>query len=295
MTLTTEDLKKLQKPFARADHTFTRGFVYLQEEAITARLDSVDLDWSFDVMELSYAGDQAVARAALTVKDVRRVGVGMAALTITDRKTGEVKPAGADPAKSAATDALKRCARLFAVGRYLLNAPGEGPEFDKWLAAQQREWAASAPEGPATPPQAANGVVASTPLNKPAPPRSREDAAFEATRADWKDRGHFDRFIEQQRTAKAINEKTTVEQLIALIHANRAAGGKEGAGWYKDTKLVRDLSSHLFRDHALSVEQAVKMIGSLDKFSSMNEFRSAVLDADTKAREEAALEEEHTF
>ena len=126
--LTTEDLTTLKRPFARADHEFIRGFVYITEEAITNRLEEVDPAWMFIVLDVTTSGDNAVVRARLGVKDVYRDGVGMQKV---NEKAGEAE-------KGAATDALKRCARLFGVGRYLLGAPAEGPLFDDWLKEQRR-------------------------------------------------------------------------------------------------------------------------------------------------------------
>lgn len=69
----------------------------------------------------------------------------------SDRESGE-------PEKGAVTDALKRCARLFGIGRYLLDDPpkvngGNDAEFNKWLVAKQKAWAeANAPKTETVPP-----------------------------------------------------------------------------------------------------------------------------------------------
>lgn len=130
MTLQRSDLQALQKPFAFADHEFTRGFCYLTEESVTRRLDEVDPSWEFEILETgSNREKQVYVNARLTVKGVSRCNTGMQ--DVND-KAGEAE-------KGAATDALKRCARLFGVGRYILGAPKEGPEFKAWLAAEQRK------------------------------------------------------------------------------------------------------------------------------------------------------------
>lgn len=129
MALTPEQLETFKRPFLYADHEFTRGFVYITEEAITARIEEVDPAWEFNVMTTSRADNQAVCHARLTVCGVTRDGVGMQQVM---EKAGE-------PEKGAATDALKRAARLFGIGRYLLGAPKEGREFDQWLAQEQKK------------------------------------------------------------------------------------------------------------------------------------------------------------
>jgi hypothetical protein len=125
--LETSDLVILKRAFPRADHEFTRGFAYLTEESIVNRIEEVDPSWTFDIMQIVHEGNNAICHARLTVKGVTRDGIGMQQIM---EKAGE-------PVKGAATDCLKRCARLFGIGRYLLDAPKEGDGFNKWLAEQQ--------------------------------------------------------------------------------------------------------------------------------------------------------------
>lgn len=129
MALTPEDAKLLNSAFPRAAHEFVNGFVYIAEQAVTERIDAVDPSWRFELLRIEHVYDQCIVHARLTIKDVSREGVGMQKVV---EKAGE-------PAKGAATDALKRAARLFGVGRYLLdNPPKEGAAFDKWLSEQQK-------------------------------------------------------------------------------------------------------------------------------------------------------------
>lgn len=128
MTLDTSDLQVLKRAFPRANHEFITGYVYLSEEAISNRIEEVDPAWTFEIQRLSREGDQAICCARMTIKGVSREGVGMY------KATGQ----SGEPEKSAATDAIKRCARLFGLGRYLLDAPKEGQAFDRWLADQQK-------------------------------------------------------------------------------------------------------------------------------------------------------------
>lgn len=124
--LTPDDLATLRKPFAPNEHEFLRGFTYITESAVTNRLDDVDPSWSLVILNQAVRDNQAVVTVRLTVKGVGRDGVGMQ--TIND-KAGEAE-------KGAATDALKRAARLFGIGRYLLDIPpgvGDMPGLTKWL------------------------------------------------------------------------------------------------------------------------------------------------------------------
>lgn len=138
MALTALDLAKLAYPFRRDDHEFLQGYVYIQEEAITERLDTVDPNWSISIDEAIGYGDSVVFLSTLTVKDVRRSNAGGNPVqrekkdkTVLDQYSQADN--GVNAHKGAATDALKRCARMFGIGRYLLSAPKEGKAFDDWL------------------------------------------------------------------------------------------------------------------------------------------------------------------
>src|SRR4249919_1398354 len=102
--LNADDLKVLKRPFPRADHEFIRGFVYLSEDAITDRIEEVDPAWTFEITSIEHIQTDAIAYGRMTIKGVTRDGVGMQKL---NDKT--------EAAKGAATDALKRCARLFSI------------------------------------------------------------------------------------------------------------------------------------------------------------------------------------
>lgn len=122
-TLTRDDVTALTQHFKPAEHEFVRGYIYISEQAITTRLDDVDPAWSWIIVDEHPRDNQMIVKGRLTVKGVIREGVGMQPLTIVVKDTGEIKE-GTEPEKSAATDALKRAARLFGIGRYLLDTPG---------------------------------------------------------------------------------------------------------------------------------------------------------------------------
>lgn len=126
-TLTFEDLMILRQPFAANEHEFRGGFTYITEQAVTTRIEDVDPAWTFTHISTVIRDNQAVVTMRMTIKGVSRDGIGMQTVM---EKTGEAE-------KGAATDALKRCARLFGVGRYLLDLPSGIDNMNalaKWLA-----------------------------------------------------------------------------------------------------------------------------------------------------------------
>lgn len=148
MTLTIEDLKVLKAPFKANEHEFLRGFAYITEFAISERIEQIDPAWQFEITALDtrpIAGTKNQVRvtctAALTINGVTRYGVGQDVARETkaysNKSTGELQQTeeANEPEKSAATDALKRAARLFGIGRYLLNLKGVKNEGDlkSWL------------------------------------------------------------------------------------------------------------------------------------------------------------------
>lgn len=176
MALTPEDVRKLTAPFPLAEHEWRQGrnnkdYVYITETAVISRLNEVDPSWTFivtDRTEREYTVNRKNAKGeaytlfahelaitgSLTVKGVTRYGIGMA----------EVAPDAAEADKSAVTDALKRAARLFGIGAYLLNDPPGKAQFPQWLQRQAAQvdkttGEITQPEPPIEPPPApaANG------------------------------------------------------------------------------------------------------------------------------------------
>lgn len=115
--LTQEHLDTLRKPFQPRQHEFLNGLAYITESAITERLESVDPSWDFQLLSTWQRDQQIIVTGRLTVNGVSRDGVGMKAI---ERSKDGLKEYG-EAEKAAATDALKRAARLFGVGRYLLD------------------------------------------------------------------------------------------------------------------------------------------------------------------------------
>lgn len=124
--LTPQDLAILKKPFLVNQHEFRNGFVYIREQAICDRIEMVDPSWSISEPVLTVRDTTVTAVVTMTIKGVSRSGVGMDKINSAN-----------EAEKSAATDALKRVARLFGAGRYLLNPPAyvkDHKSLARWLA-----------------------------------------------------------------------------------------------------------------------------------------------------------------
>jgi hypothetical protein len=146
--LTHDDVARLSRPFPLEAHEWRKGrnnkdYVYITESGVVSRLNEVDPSWTLivtDRVEREYETERKNSKGeatvlgshelavtvSLTVKGVTRYGIGMA----------EVAPDAAEADKSAVTDALKRAARLFGVGGYLLNDPPGKSTFPQWLSKQ---------------------------------------------------------------------------------------------------------------------------------------------------------------
>jgi hypothetical protein len=134
MTLTTQHVETLTAPFEVAQHEFVRGFVYLTEQAICTRLDQVDPAWSFEIIRTDWRAETVIVYARLTVGGVTRESTGEDTIEYLKKAERTPENVANHPEKAATTDALKRCARLFGVGRYLLDA-GKGVTDHNTLAA----------------------------------------------------------------------------------------------------------------------------------------------------------------
>jgi hypothetical protein len=133
--ITAEQSLQLKDYFPAQAHEFLQGNTYQSEEAITNRLDDVDPSWEFHRLgDFAYRDNSIIATFRLTVSGVSRDGIGMWDLTIK-KKDGTTMSA-VDPEKSVSTDALKRAARLFGIGRYILEMKGVNDyrSLENWLA-----------------------------------------------------------------------------------------------------------------------------------------------------------------
>jgi hypothetical protein len=123
--ITREDVQKLKAPLpleeghevreATVGEDWAQWLVYTEEDPVKERLDDVDPNWTWVITDKHYGDKFVTIYGTLTVLGVSRDCVG-------DGTTKKSEPSG-DAEKGAATDALKRGARLFGVGLYLKNAP----------------------------------------------------------------------------------------------------------------------------------------------------------------------------
>ncbi len=103
------------------DKSWCMWLVYTEEGPVIERLNEVDPAWELTISRAT-SGDTCVAWGYLTVVGTIRHGVGEGS---TD--------------KAAATDLLKRLARLFGVGLYLKSAPMFWTNYGKDLKFQEKE------------------------------------------------------------------------------------------------------------------------------------------------------------
>lgn len=155
--LTQEQLDILKQPFEPRDVSFVRGFAYGTEDAIADRIEMVDPSWTFERLSIEARDKYVVATFRLTICGVWRDGVGM-----------EKLDSQADPDKSAATDALKRAARLFGIGRYFQGLPSsvkDDATYTKWYKTSVGTPTQPAPQTPqnAPPASAPAPAVSNTP------------------------------------------------------------------------------------------------------------------------------------
>jgi hypothetical protein len=122
--LTAQDLKALRAYFPKdrlgvkvqsynKERTRAMLVLYLQHTDVQDRLEEVDPNWTCAVISEERAGDTVYVRLRLTLKGVSRENVGE----------------GGDP-KAALSDALKRAAMLFGVGRYLYDSETVWAEYN---------------------------------------------------------------------------------------------------------------------------------------------------------------------
>lgn len=148
--LTKEDLQILRSRFAAQEHEFHRGNAYLTESAIATRIEEVDPSWTLEIVSKDKRDDIYTIIVRLTIGGVFRDGVGMAS-ALFDKNTGTTEVN--EPEKSAATDAFKRAARLFGIGRYILDFPDDIKDMGalkRYLGEGKQNPYSNAPKAPTT-------------------------------------------------------------------------------------------------------------------------------------------------
>lgn len=137
--LTTEDLRILKAHFKPEQHQFDYNKnAYIKEQAICNRIEDVDPAWSLSEPKIFWRdglGGVSICEVTvvITIKGVSRGGVGQKEVVGNKSKSAEANQA----VKSAATDALKRAARLFGIGRYILDfgkSVSDTTSLTRWFA-----------------------------------------------------------------------------------------------------------------------------------------------------------------
>ena len=121
--------KRLQAPFPahmvswkpaafNTERTRALMLAHVDARAVQDRLDAICPDaWSFE-MEVVQGAPTPTVKGRLTV------------LGVTREDIGEAPEGSNSPFKAAASDALKRCAVQFGVGRYLYDLPRQWVDWD---------------------------------------------------------------------------------------------------------------------------------------------------------------------
>jgi len=124
----TDNQNNLAAPF-RADQIRTRQgrngqqLAYVEVADVIERLNAALPSWSFEVVSHQILDDEVVVHARLRAGDVVKEDFGAHEVT-KSRQDGSAVCVG-DDLKSAASDALKRCARLMGVALDLCRAGGD--------------------------------------------------------------------------------------------------------------------------------------------------------------------------
>jgi hypothetical protein len=191
--MTPDDVKALTGPFSTNEHEFTYNkMIYLTEEAITRRLDEVDPAWSFRISLVEHRADKVVIYAAMTVCGVTRESNGYDAAEYAKNTERHPDNEVNQREKAALTDALKRCARMFGIGRYILDIPKDGKDavkdlgaLNKWL--KENYGGGTTPPAPTETKAPQQEQTPATPVKTPPPPSTpspdgmgfTRDTAFE--------------------------------------------------------------------------------------------------------------------
>lgn len=130
--LTPADVEALRKPFPAEQIEFLRGYAYVREQAVNDRLTATDPSWSMVITSTEYrSAMHVVCVGYMVVKGVVRYGVGE-----QENSQRGSKDYPLDAAKGAATDLLKRLARMFGVGLYLTELPDNVKDENSYRAWQ---------------------------------------------------------------------------------------------------------------------------------------------------------------
>ena len=196
-TMTSVDLIALAAPFALPDHEFRKAgagewLVYMTEGPLIQRLNEVDPCWEIRITENHVlrntgAPDVVEVFGEMIIKGVVRANVGTDAAKTENvydppfgqdrKKVGEkFMPPDENTTKAATTDLLKRCARSFGVGSYILSCPRLKVQDERGAQTMFKTWYDGMFGTTPQPPKPA-AAAPRKPVEQPAPKAEPEDAA----------------------------------------------------------------------------------------------------------------------
>jgi hypothetical protein len=236
--LTYEDVQRLCEPFAAEDHEWLNKNAYLREWAICERIEEIDASWEFSVQSITREQNEGAptitVAATLTIQGVSRSNTGMA--FVVNRKDGGGEANEAE--KSATTDALKRCARLFGIGRYLLKLGSVSNEAQlrAWLERNYPQNGAYRQNAP-TAQQDSNGAVYPAEQYEPAQDEPQElkdltgqfaagfdyGAFYKAIKHHFKNTIHRNNLLVAMWNAGDLYPTISTADAITAVEVNRAA------------------------------------------------------------------------
>jgi hypothetical protein len=202
-SMTSVDLQALSAPFALPDHEFRKAgagewLVYMTEGPLIQRLNEVDPCWEIRITENHVlrntdAPDVVEVFGEMIIKGVVRANVGTDAAKTENvydppygqdrKKVGEkFMPPDEHTTKAATTDLLKRCARSFGVGSYILNCPRLKAQDERSAQTMFKTWYDGMFVTEPQPPKPAAAAPRTQPA-KPAPKAEPEPEDAEAVKA----------------------------------------------------------------------------------------------------------------
>lgn len=114
------EFRPAAKPFESKGKKWVRVLTYIDARAVQDRLDTiVGMEhWTFDFTPVTIAGSALMAaKGTLTIHGISKSDIGDASF--------------AEPTKGTVSDALKRSAVMFGIGRYLYRLPDEYAQCDE--------------------------------------------------------------------------------------------------------------------------------------------------------------------
>lgn len=155
MALSHQDFAILAATFQPEEHEFVNDKIYIKETAVSQRIEEVDIAWEWiepTIERYDAKTEMATVSGTLIICGTRRFGVGSQSFQMPNKYKDESEENYAlrvlsefrksELEKGSATDCMKRAARLFGIGRYLLKCPKtlkkHGTELNEWLAAVDR-------------------------------------------------------------------------------------------------------------------------------------------------------------